>query len=166
MIQKNHLFSIGLIAGLITLLTAFDSVVRAQNTLPGFTSGESAEPIDSCVALQEVTTGQTEIRKRIENRVITRGNWNTDFLVPAGQEFSFFVALITPEHSAPFQFNPNIRFSDGSRESLFTIRADLTRNETYSIPFQPSGNRQAAIVNARVGGVNGNFYTISIVGCP
>lgn len=166
MIRKFHLLNVGLIAGLITSLAAFGSVARAQSTLPGFSSGESAEPLDSCVALQEVTTGQTEIRKRIENRVIARGNWNTDFLVPSGQEFSFFVAILTPENSAPFQFNPNLRFSDGSRESLFTIRADLTRNETYSIPFQSSNNRQPAIVNARVGGVNGNFYTISIVGCP
>ncbi len=123
------------------------------------------DPTDSCVALQEVTTGKTEIRKRVENRLITQGNWNTDFLVPAGQEFSYFVAILTPEHNAPFHMTPSMRFSNGSTESLFRLQADLTAGETYSVPFQSATGRQPAVINMRVGGVNGNFYTIAVAGC-
>ncbi|GAB4369850.1 MAG: hypothetical protein Kow00121_10120 [Elainellaceae cyanobacterium] len=126
---------------------------------------ESAEPIDSCVALQEVSTGETEIRKRIENRAIARGNWNTDFLVPSGQQFSYFVAILVPEHNAPYHFTPTLRFSNGASESPFSVRSDLVNGEIYSIPFQSSTDRQSNMINARVGGVNGNFYTISVVGC-
>ena len=56
----------------------------------------------SCVALQEVTTGQTEIRRRIENRVVGRSNWHTDWLVPNQPNFTYFVAVVTPENTAPY----------------------------------------------------------------
>jgi len=164
-IKKLYL-SIGSVASLTISCILFNTVSQA-NTVPQLLTqqAESAEPTDSCVALQEVTTGETEIRKRIENRVIARGNWNTDFLVPSEQNFSYFVAILTPEHNASFSFAPTLRFSNGASESPFNVRSDLVNGEIYSIPFQSSTDRQPNLVNARVGGVNGNFYTISVVGC-
>lgn len=167
-IKKIYL-SIGFVASLAVPFALFNAASQA-NPVPQLLaqqveSAESAEPTDSCVALQEVTTGETEIRKRIENRVIARGNWNTDFLVPSGQEFSYFVAILTPEHNAAFSFAPTLRFSNGASESPFNVRSDLVNGEIYSIPFQSSTDRQPNLINARVGGVNGNFYTISVVGC-
>jgi hypothetical protein len=171
-IKKLHALSIVLVVGLAIPVALFNGETKANPAAsplaqaePTPSPMESAEPIDSCIALQEVTTGETEIRKRIENRVIARGNWNTDFLVPSGQEISYFVAILTPEHDAPYHFTPSLRTSSGATESPFSIRSDLTRGETYSIPFQSVNGVQTAIVNARVGGVNGNFYTISVVGC-
>ncbi len=149
--------TIGLLAPDLAAIANPNSQLWAQQT--------SDDPTDSCVALQEVTTGKTEIRKRIENRLITQGNWNTDFLVPSGQEFSYFVAILTPEHNAPFHMTPALRFSNGSTESLFRLQSTLTSGETYSVPFQSPTGRQPAVVNMRVGGVNGNFYTIGVAGC-
>jgi hypothetical protein len=123
------------------------------------------EPAENCVALQEVTTGETEIRKRIENRVLTRGNWNTDFLVPSGTDFDYFVAVITPENTAPYEFTANLRLPGGGSEMAFSARQDLQAGETYAIPFHSQTGRQPTVINARVGGVNGNFYTISMVAC-
>lgn len=168
-VKTLRLLSVGMIASFaisVTLLRAEANVnVTPQRFAQEPSQAESAEPADSCVALQEVTTGETEIRKRIENRVIARGNWNTDFLVPAGQPFSYFVAILMPEHNAPFHFTPTLRFTNGASESPFSVRSDLVNGEIYSVPFQSSTDRQPNLINARVGGVNGNFYTISVVGC-
>lgn len=143
--------------------TAAQSI--AQRTAPTPPQRGREEPTDFCVALQEVSTGNTEIRKRIENRVIAQGNWNTDFLVPANQQLSYFVAVITPENDGSYEFTANMRHADGTVETPFTIRSGLTRMQTYSVPFQSATGRQPTLINARVGGTNGNVYTISIAGC-
>lgn len=123
------------------------------------------EPEDNCIALQEVTTGETEVRKRIENRVISSGNWNTDFLVPTDQDFDYFVALLTPENNATYELTINLRFPDNTSLAAYSNRAEVTAGETYAVPFQSSTKQQPIRVNARVGGVNGNVYTIAIAAC-
>ncbi len=120
---------------------------------------------ESCVALQEVTTGQTEVRKRIENRVVGRGNWHTDWLVPNNRQFSYFVAFITAENTGPYQMDIHLRLPQGGSEPAFTGRADVEAGTSYVVPFQSPTGRQPAVINARVGGVNGNFYTLSVAGC-
>jgi hypothetical protein len=126
---------------------------------------ESAEPVESCSALQEVTTGETEIRKRIENRVFTSGNWNTDFLVPSNQDISYFVALVTPENTGPYELTINLAYANSNPLTAVSRSATVDANTTYAIPFQSAIPEQPFRVNARVGGVNGNVYTIAIVGC-
>jgi len=120
---------------------------------------------ESCVALQEVTTGVTEVRKRIENRVVARNNWHTDWLVPNNRQFSYFVAFINAENTGPYQLDIHMRLPQGGSEPAFTGRADVTAGTSYVIPFQSPTGRQPAVINTRVGGVNGNFYTISVAGC-
>lgn len=157
-VNKNHLLSLGFIASLTLSVALPHTDARANNDVQ-LAQTESTEPIDSCVALQEVTTGETEIRKRIENRVIAQGNWNTDFLVPS-DEFSYFTAILTPENNGTYQVTPNLRFSTGAYESAFTIRTSLVAGQTYSFPFQSPTGRQPAVINMRVGGVNGHVYLI------
>jgi heat shock protein HslJ len=164
--QQLGLLSCGAIATLGVLVGSASEPVQARETaLQVLAQQETEEPEDNCIAFQEVTTGQTEIRKRIENRVITRGNWNTDFLVPNTQEFDYFVAIITPENTAPYEFTAHLRLPGGGAEPAFSGRSDVEAGTAYSIPFQSPTGRQPVVINARVGGVNGNFYTISMVGC-
>ncbi|NJL49700.1 MAG: hypothetical protein HC929_22545 [Leptolyngbyaceae cyanobacterium SM2_5_2] len=124
-----------------------------------------APAMESCMALQEVTTGQNEVRKRIENRVVTRNNWHTDWLVPNNRQFSYFVAIITAENTGPYQMDIHLRLPQGGSEPAFTGRADVTAGTSYVIPFQSPTGRQPSVINTRVGGVNGNFYTLSVAGC-
>lgn len=125
-----------------------------------------ADPSDSCVLLEELTTGNTEIRKRIENRIILQGNWSTDFIVPSGQEFSYFVAILSPEHNAPYELIVNFKHRDEPTiEQVYSNRADLEEGETYAVPLQSSTSRQPFQVNTRVGGTNGDVYTISVAAC-
>lgn len=165
MIQKKQLLSLGFIASLVVPLTVASIEARANSIPQIVAQSESEEPADSCVALQEISTGETEIRKRIENRVIAQGNWNTDFLVPSDQEFSYFTAIVTPENNGTFQITPNLRISNGATESAFTIRTSMVAGETYSFPFQSPTNRQPAVINMRVGGVNGHVYTLAVLAC-
>jgi len=69
--------------------------------------------------LQEVTTGQNEIRKRIENRSILGNNWHTDFIVPSDTNFSYFVALVTPENYGPYWMDVHLRLPQGGSEKVF-----------------------------------------------
>jgi hypothetical protein len=133
--------------------------VMAQTTPSPTGSGAS------CVALQEVTTGQSEIRKRIENRAFAGNNWHTDWLVPNQPTFSYFVAIVTPENTAPYWLDVHLRLSQGGSEKVFSESADAVAGSTFIIPFASPTGRQPAVVNTRLGGLNGNFYTISVAAC-
>lgn len=165
-VKQFGLLSCGAIATLGVLLGSANEPVQANSAAAqSLAQAGSAEPEDACIALQEVTTGQTEIRKRIENRSIVGNNWHTDFIVPNDREFSYFVALVTPENNGPYWMDVHLRQSHGGSEKVFSERADLQAGTTVSIPFESPTGRQPAVVNARLGGVNGNFYTISMAGC-
>jgi hypothetical protein len=119
----------------------------------------------SCVALQEVSTGQTEVRKRIENRAFGSNNWHTDWLVPNQSTFSYFVAVVTPENTAPYWLDVHLRMAHGGSEQVFSDSADAVAGSTFIIPFASPTGRQPAVVNTRLGGLNGNFYTIAVAAC-
>ena len=165
-VKQLRILGWGVIATLGMLTGSASEPAQANSAAPqNLAQAETTEPEDACIALSEVTTGQTEIRKRIENRVISRGNWNTDFLVPNDRNFDYFVAIITAENTGPYEFTANLRLPSGGSELAFSGRSDVQAGTTYSIPFQSPTGRQPAVINARVGGVNGNFYTISMAGC-
>jgi hypothetical protein len=126
---------------------------------------QTGDAPSTCIPLQEVTTGQNEIRKRIENRSILGNNWHTDFIVPNDTEFSYFVALVTPENTGAYWMDVHLRMPQGGSEKVLSERADLQAGSTISIPFESPTGRQPAVVNARLGGVNGNFYTIAVAAC-
>ena len=140
-------------------------VARAQDVSDPLQVAQATGSATTCVPLQEVTSGQNEIRKRIENRSILGNNWHTDFVVPNDTNFSYFVALVTPENNGPYWMDVHLRQSHGGSEKVFSERADLQAGTTVSIPFESPTGRQPAVINARLGGVNGNFYTISVAAC-
>jgi hypothetical protein len=139
--------------------------VQAETSSSPLQVAQATSTETSCIPLQEVTTGQNEIRKRIENRAVLGNNWHTDFVVPNDTEFSYFVALITPENDGPYWMDVHLRQSHGGSEKVFSERADLEAGVTVSVPFESPTGRQPAVVNVRLGGVNGNFYTIAVAAC-
>jgi len=138
---------------------------QAQDVAAPLQVAQASGGETTCVPLQEVTTGENEVRKRIENRSVLGNNWHTDFVVPNDRNFSYFVALVTPENNGPYWMDVHLRQSHGGAEKVFSERADLQAGTTVSIPFESPTGRQPAVVNTRLGGVNGNFYTISIAAC-
>lgn len=152
----------GLTAGLALVSTA-QAAEEMAPTEPVMVSQASSET--TCIPLQEVTTAATEIRKRIENRPFGTGNWNVDFLVPQDSNFSYFVAIVMTENTGLYWMDVHLRLPQGGSEKVFSDNADALAGTIYSIPFQSPTGRQPAVVNALVGGVNGNFYTISMMAC-
>ena len=140
-------------------------VAQAQDASDALQVAQASGGESTCVPLQEVTTGENEVRKRIENRSILGNNWHTDFIVPNNTNFSYFVALVTPENTGPYWMDVHLRQPQGGSEKAFSGRSDLQAGTTISIPFESPTGRQPAVVNARLGGVNGNFYTISVAAC-
>lgn len=155
---------IGIVTGVLALMPGtLAAQAQTSSDLPQM--AQATNEASSCIPLQEVTTGQNEVRKRIENRSILGNNWHTDFIVPNDTAFSYFVALVTPENNGPYWMDVNLRQSHGGSEKVFSERADLEAGTTVSIPFESPTERQPAVVNIRLGGVNGNFYTIAVAAC-
>lgn len=166
MIQHFGATAVGIVAGLALIPGAIATEISpnvsqdiAQATPSPTGSGRS------CVQLQEVTTGQTTVRKRIENRAVAGNNWHTDWLVPNQPNFSYFVAIVTPENTASYWLDVHLRMPHGGSEKVFSDSADALAGSTFIIPFQSVTGRQPAIVNTRLGGLNGNFYTIAVAAC-
>ena len=150
------------------LSTTIAMVATTLTLTPGVMAQTTPSPTGSgasCVALQEVTTGQSEIRKRIENRAFAGNNWHTDWLVPNQPTFSYFVAIVTPENTAPYWLDVHLRLPQGGSEKVFSESADAAAGSTFVIPFASPTGRQPGVVNTRLGGINGNFYTISVAAC-
>jgi len=152
----------GLTAGL-ALVPAAVATADITASAPPLVSQASAD--NACIALQEVTTGQSEVRKRIETRPLGRNNWHLDFLVPQEPTFSYFVAIVTPENTGPYWIDLHLRLPQGGSEKVFSDQAGVRAGTTYTIPFQSPTGRQPAVVNSRIGGVNGNYYTIAMAAC-
>ncbi len=159
--KHAFLAAIGLSAGLVALPGAVVAENGIANSVP--VVSQATQP--TCIPLQEVTTAQTEIRKRIENRPFGLNNWNVDFLVPQAPSFDYFVAIVTTENTGPYWMDVNLRLPQGGSEQAFSDQTDAIAGTIYSIPFRSPTGRQPAVINALVGGVNGNFYTISIAAC-
>lgn len=150
-------FSLALSASLsLGVLSAISSV----NAQPKPTND------NQCIPLREVTTDKTEIRKQVQVTLLRRDNWNTDFGVPGGKNFSFFVGNMTPENTANYDVTINLLFANGATESAFSRNVPMQKGETYSLTFQSSTGQQPFRINARIGGANNNAYTISVAACP
>jgi hypothetical protein len=134
----------------------FETIVNAE---------EKENSNNNCEAFKEVTTDQTEIRKKIHTGIISKDNWNTDFAIPTGKKYDFFVANMRPENDDDYEVSIYLKYPDGSNSSVYNRNVPLERNETYSLTFQTPTEKQPYQVNFRVGGSNNNAYTISILGC-
>jgi len=168
-VQRSGLGIVGGLAlGIAGLANQFVPMALAQETPETISEPEAIsedEPTDSCLLLEEITTGETAIRKRIENRLISRGNWSTDFTVPSNEFFNYYAIIFTPEHNAPYELIVNFKQRGGLIEQVYYDRVDLAEGETYALMLQSPTGQQPFQINTRVGGTNGDVYTLSIAAC-
>ena len=120
---------------------------------------------DKCEYFKEVTTDGTEIRKKIQDTLIRRNNWNTDFAVPTGEKYDFFVGKMLPENTDNYEVSIHLKYPNGTSDTVYSRNIELERGESYSLTFQTPTSNQPYQVNVRVGGSNNNAYTISVLGC-
>lgn len=120
---------------------------------------------DKCDAFKEVTTGKTEIRKSIQNSLIIRDNWNTDFAIPTGKKFDFFVGTMLPENTGTYDVSIRLKYPDNTSDTVYSKNVPMEKGESYSLTFRTPTSKQPYQVNTLIGGSNNNTYTVSIIGC-
>ena len=114
----------------------------------------------SCTALEEVSTGQTVIRK--EARM---GNDNVDFTVPAGRVFRSYRALMRPENNANYSATVNLKYRNGTSSKAFSRNISMVRMKVYKLPFRtPTANKHYQS-NLNVGTARNNAYSVAVLAC-
>gem|GEM_PF-622832 len=114
----------------------------------------------SCTALEEISTGQTVIRK--EARM---GNENVDFSVPAGRVFKSYRALMRPENNANYTATVNLKYNDGTSSKAFSRKISMVRMKVYKLPFRTPTANQPFQINLNVGTDRNNAYSVAVLGC-
>ncbi len=132
---------------------------------PFLTTSSAQAQEGNCEYFKEVTTDQTEIRKKIQDTLVRRNNWNTDFAIPAGKKYDFFVGKMTPENTDNYEVSIHLKYPNGTSDTVYSRNVQLDRGEGYSLTFQTPTSNQPYQVNVRVGGANNNAYNISVLGC-
>lgn len=119
----------------------------------------------SCVKLKEVSTGQTSIQKTISVNALGRNDWNTDFAVPVGTTFSYFIARVYPQNTASYQVAINLKDNNNASSQVFNQNVPMQRFQLYSKTFRTPTAKQPYQVNMNVGGDVNNVYSVAVLGC-
>ena len=124
----------------------------------------------TCRSLEDVGSGETEVTKTVSTFgvLFIRSNWHTDFAVPGGNNFRYFVATILPLEGDTYDIDVNLKYSDDSVDQSYTVRnAVLTEGQPLRIRASSRSGDEPFQISVRVGGTQaeGNTYTVSVVGC-
>jgi hypothetical protein len=160
--KKAYLAGLVLLGSLGVSATLLETQVKAD---AGPELLAQAGPEATCVDLQEVTTGQTQIRKQIRPGFLGPGNINVDFSVPSTEEFEFYEVTFIPENDANYRVDVNFRYPDGSQSNVWSGSGDAQRDQTYSRRFNSPTGEQPFLINTSVAGERNIAYTIGISAC-
>lgn len=141
-----------------------------NNNTPG------AVPEPACrrpVPLMPVGGSEPEVVKRVSppGFVLTRSNWNTDFIVTNDFLFNSFLVRIFFRDGGNYSVEANLKYADGTADRIYDSRVSVQANEffrTYGFPRrQPGRTLQPYQVHVKVGntGTIGNIYVLSVYGC-
>jgi hypothetical protein len=147
--MKTHLF------GLVFSLLGCTSVALLSGGAP-----VQAQSPKDCEPLQEVSTGNTAVRK-----VIKVGDQNTDFSVPTSETFKAYVVTLTPENDANYPLTINLKYNDGSSSTAYKRNVPLQRGVADVRAFRTPTERQPYQLNVVVSGALNNAYQLSAMAC-
>jgi len=148
-----------------TYVAVISTVVIAALPITGLLNSNLPARAQSCVKLREVTTGQTSISKRISARALGENNWNTDFAVPTGTTFSYFIANVWPENNATYQITISLKYNDNTSSQAFRDSIPLQRHNLFSKRFWAPTAKQPFQINMNVGGQLNDAYAVSVQAC-
>jgi hypothetical protein len=150
------------IVSLGVALTLSSQLIIGLN--PSLAQEQSIPP--NCQLLKEVTTGETQITKKIRRRVVQGDNFNTDFVVPSGIAFKSYKARMMVENDAKYDIGVNLKYADNSVTSALEKKGiPMVRKKNYDLEFRTPTENQPYQVNVYIGGPNNNTYTIAIMAC-
>lgn len=114
----------------------------------------------NCRALHEISTGDTVLRKTIKF-----GDQNTDFAVPTGKSFRYYIARMIPENNAKYTVAVNLKYNTGNHATVFSKTAYFNRLQLYKLKVQSPVAKQPYQVNFDINGPVNNVYDISVLAC-
>jgi len=127
---------------------------------------QGAVAAGSCVALQVVDGGgSTLVQKQIKKGAFGPGNLNTDFAVPTGIRFDYYVLEFLPENNEHYDGSVTMKNPDGSSSTIYSGGGNLTRGKTYYRPFRPATLIQPYQLNLWVGSGENNAYQARMWAC-
>lgn len=160
--KKGNWIGLALLGSLGVSATVLGTAVKANNMPELLTQ---ASPGPTCVDLQEVTTGQTQIRKQIRPGFLGPGNINVDFTVPSTEDFAFYEVTFVPENDANYRVDVNFRYPDGSQSNVWSGSGSAQRGETYTRQFRSPTGEQPFLINTSVVGERNIAYTVGVSAC-
>ncbi len=160
--KTSYLVGLVLIGSLGSLTGLLGADVKADVAPQAITQ---TSPVEACIDLLEVTTGQSQIRRVIKFSLFGPGNIHLDFAVPPNGRIDYYEVTFVPENNATYTIDVNFRYADGSQANVFSASAAVEKDKTYSRRFvSPTGERPF-LINTSVGGENNIAYNISVRGC-
>jgi hypothetical protein len=162
---KNKAYSVGLalLGSLGVLSGSLGAMAQAQKSPQVIAQSRET----TCIDLQEITTGETEVRKLIRGGVpfVGPGNIHTDFAVPPSENLEYFIVSFTPENDAFYDVEINFRYPDGAQATALSQGGNATANQTYTRRFISPTGETPFLVNTSVSGERNIAYTIAVQGC-
>jgi len=127
---------------------------------------QGAVAAGQCVALKVVEGGgSTLVRKSIKKGAFGPGNLNTDFAIPTGLRFDYYVLEFLPENNEHYDGSVTMKNADGSSSTAYSGSGNLTRGKTYYMPFRSPTLTQPYQLNLWVGSGENNSYQARIWAC-
>lgn len=118
-----------------------------------------------CTYLREVSTGQTSIEKTISAQGLGRNDWNTDFAIPPGSRFRYFMVHVYPQNTASYKVTVNFKYNDNTAAEVFQKDFPMQQYQLYSQTFQSPTGRQPYQINTNIGGDMNNVYSVAVLAC-
>jgi hypothetical protein len=124
----------------------------------------------TCTPLRAVGGNGTRVEKTISvpgAGPITRDNWNTDFVVPAGAAYSAYTATITPRNKGTYSVQMNLKYPNGTVDKVYDQKIELAERKPLNIRGSSRISGKPYQINLSVGGVEvvGNTYTAAVSAC-
>ena len=124
-----------------------------------------------CTALSLVGGPGTEVTKTVTIPtlgIISRTNWNTDWIVPSNKYFQSFTATIVPKTNGSFYIKMYLKYADQTTDEFYNTKdVPLKAGEPFTIKATPRPQTQPYQVNMFIGGTSAvdKTYTARVVGC-
>ena len=148
---------------------SYTAALGLATVITGLGMGSPASA-QTCQSLEDVGSGETEVTKTVSTFgvLFVRSNWHTDFAVPGGTNFRYFVATILPIDGDNYDIDVNLKYSDDTIDQAYTVRSSaLTEGQPLRVRASSRSGDDPFQINVRVGGsqAEGSAYTVSVVGC-
>lgn len=147
--------------------------ITLSASLPAILLSMSAPSVSAqgrCTPLKVVGGSGVEVRKKISQPISVPGvntNYNTDFIVPDGADYSSYVATITAENAAHYSISMYLKYNNNTSREVYNSKdVYLALNKPFRIKGTvASGSKEPYQVNLLIRGDLNNTYRASVSGC-